>query len=136
MASKCKYHNLVYGPQTIDSNLQIYKRKTQDSTVNSSRQDDHVLEFIDAKTPQGQRNGLFKQQIDCNMWITGGLHRELEDFFMFTGNCVDVDPKDIEHIESKIESIANMVINVKELIDETEHKILNDRENITYPLGQ
>ena len=25
MASKCKYHNLVYGPQTIDSNLQIYK---------------------------------------------------------------------------------------------------------------
>ena len=25
MASKCKYHNLVYGPQTIESNLQIYK---------------------------------------------------------------------------------------------------------------
>ena len=25
MASKCKYHNLVYGPWTIESNLQIYK---------------------------------------------------------------------------------------------------------------
>ena len=44
-------------------------KETQDSTVNSSRQDDHVLEFIDAKTPEGQRNGHFKQQIDCNMWV-------------------------------------------------------------------
>ena len=48
-------------------------KETQDSTVNSSRQDDHMLEFIDAKTPEGQRNGHFKQQMDCNMWVTGGL---------------------------------------------------------------
>ena len=48
-------------------------KEAQDSTVNSSRQDDHVLEFIDAKTPEGQRNGHFKQQIDHNMWVTGGL---------------------------------------------------------------
>ena len=47
-------------------------------------------------------------------------------FFMFTRNCVDVNPKDVELIES----IANMVINVKELLDEMEHKILNNRENI------
>ena len=25
MANRCKYHHLVYGPRTIDSNLQIYK---------------------------------------------------------------------------------------------------------------
>ena len=31
-------------------------KQTQDSTVNPSRQDDHVSEFIDAMTPQGQRN--------------------------------------------------------------------------------
>ena len=55
---------------------------------------------------------------------------------MFTGNCVDIDPKDMELIECKIESIANMVINVKELLDQMEYKILNDRENIVYPLGQ
>ena len=87
-------------------------KETQDSTVNSSRQIDH------------------------NMWIIGDLQGELEDFFMFTGNCVDVDPKDMEHIKSKIESIVNIVINVKELLDKMEHKILNDRENIAYPLGQ
>ena len=55
---------------------------------------------------------------------------------MLTGNCVDIDPKDMELIECKIESIANMVINVRELLDQMEHKILNDRENIVYPLGQ
>ena len=111
-------------------------KESQDSTVNSSRQDDHMLEFIDAKTPEGQRNGHFKQQIDCNMWVIRGLQAELDDFFMFTGNCVDIDPKDMELIECKIESIANMVINVKKLLDQMECKILNDRENIVYPLGQ
>ena len=25
MANRCKYHHLVYGPRTIDGNLQIYK---------------------------------------------------------------------------------------------------------------
>ena len=25
MANRCKYHHLVYGPSTVDSNLQIYK---------------------------------------------------------------------------------------------------------------
>ena len=111
-------------------------KETQDNSVNSSRQDDHVLEFIDAKTPEGQRNGHFEQQIDHNMWVIRGLQGELADFFMLTGNCVDVDPKDTELIECKIENIANMVINVRELLDQMEHKILNDRENIVYPLGQ
>ena len=111
-------------------------KQTQDSTVNLSRQDDHVLEFIDAKTPQEQRNGHFKQQIDHNMWIIRGVWGELDDFFMFTGNCVDVDPKDMEVIESKIESIVNVVINIRELLDAMQHKILNDKENIVYPLGQ
>ena len=111
-------------------------KETQDSTVNSSRQDDHVLEFIDAKMPEGQRHGHFKQQFDCNMWVIGGLHGELADFFMLTGNCVDIDPKDMELIECKKESIANMVINVRKLLDKMEWKILNERENIVYPLGQ
>ena len=111
-------------------------KETQDSSVNLSRQDDHMLEFIDAKTPDGQRSGYFKQQIDCNMWVIGGLQGELADFFMLTGNCVDVDPKDMELIDCKIGSIANMVINVRELLDQMEHKILNDRENNGYPLGQ
>ena len=70
------------------------------------------------------------------MWVNGGLHGELADFFMLTGNCVDIDPKDMELIECKIESIANMVINVRELLDKMEQKILNKRENIVYPLGQ
>ena len=111
-------------------------KETQDSTVNSSRQDDHMLEFIDAKTPKGQRNGNFKQQIDHNMWVIGGLCGELADFIMLMGNCVDLDPKDMELIECKIESIANMVINVGNLLDKMEQKILNERENIVYPLGQ
>ena len=111
-------------------------KETRDSTVNLSRQDDHVLEFIDAKSPERQRNGLFKQQIDHNMWVIRGLCGELADFFMLTGNCVDIDPKDMELIECKIESIANMVINVRELLDKMEQKILNERENIVYPLGQ
>ena len=25
MTNRCKYHHLVYGPRTIDGNLQIYK---------------------------------------------------------------------------------------------------------------
>ena len=70
------------------------------------------------------------------MWVIRGLRGELADFFMLTGNCVDVDPKDMEDIECKIESIANMVINVRELLDQMECKILNDRENIVHPLGQ
>ena len=48
---------------------------------------------------------------------SSGVLKELDDFFMFIGNCVDVDPKDMEVIESKIESIANMFINVRELLD-------------------
>ena len=111
-------------------------KQTQDSTVNLSRQDDHILEFIDTKTPQGQRNGHFKQQIYCNMWIIRVLQGELDDFFMFTGNCVDIDPKDMEVIKSKIESVANMVINVRELLNTTKCKILNDKANIVYHLGQ
>ena len=57
-------------------------------------------------------------------------------FFMFTGSCVDVDPKDIEVIKAKIETIGNMVMNVRELLNETECKILNSKANIVYSLGQ
>ena len=55
-------------------------KETQESTVNLSRQDDYMLELIDAKTPEGQKNGHFKQQIDHNMWVIGDLWGELDDF--------------------------------------------------------
>ena len=38
------------------------------------------------------------------MWIIGGLKGDLDDFFMFTGSCVDIDPKDMEVIKVKIET--------------------------------
>ena len=70
------------------------------------------------------------------MWIIWSLKPELSDFDMSTGNCVDIDPKDMEIIKAKIEFISNLVINVMEIIDKTECKILNYKANIVHPLGE
>ena len=119
-------------------NLKFMSEKTQDNTVNSYwGNDPHgVFAVIWCTNSFWAKNADLKRQIDHNMWIIRSLAPELCDFYRSTGNCVNVDTKDMEIIELKIEVISNLVEDVWEIIDETEHKILNYKASIAHPLGE